>query len=58
MTYPTPYHTLRLKYSLLERLQHKLTGRWPKRVVERRLEALRKDEANQELYFYTRGWLQ
>lgn len=40
----TPTHTKALTYSRWERFLFWLTGRWPEAVVERRLEALDKDE--------------
>jgi len=37
-------NTNALRYSLMERLHFKLFGRWPERVIDRRLAALAADE--------------
>lgn len=40
-------HTQALTYSRWERLVFRLTGRWSRAVVARRLDALARDEAEQ-----------
>lgn len=47
---PMPY-TEQLRYSRLERLHFKVFGRWPERVVQRRLCALEQDEQNYQRVF-------
>lgn len=42
-------HTSALEYSLWERIHFYIFGRWPARVVERRLAALEADESHKPI---------